>query len=176
MTVAAGPFAIAAALLVLAGAPKVLRPRATVNALRAAGIPAPGVLVRAAAFAEVAIGVDALVRGSRPSAVLVACSYALFTGFVVIALHRSTPLASCGCFGRDDTPPSWLHVGIDLAAVVTAVVVALDPGAGVPDVIRDQPLAGVPFLVLVACGTFLAYEALTALPRLLALVRGRTGP
>jgi hypothetical protein len=171
VTVAAGPFAIAAALLVLAGAPKVVRPRDTVNALRAAGIPAPHVFVRIAAVAEVAIGVDALVNGNRPSAVLVALSYAAFTGFVVVALRRSTPLASCGCFGRADTPPSRLHVAVDAGAVAAAVAVAVDPGVGLPDVVRDQPLAGVPFLILVVCGTFLAYLALSALPRLLVLIR-----
>lgn len=176
MTVAAGPFAIAAALLVLAGVPKVLRPRDTVNALRAAGIPAPAVFVRVAAFAEVAIGVDALVNGNRPSAVLVALSYSVFTAFVVLALRRSTPLASCGCFGREDTPPSRLHVAVDAAAVAAAVAVAVDPGAGLPDVVRDQPLAGVPFLILLACGTFLTYLTLSALPRLLVLVRGGAGP
>jgi hypothetical protein len=172
VTVAAGPFAIAAALLVLAGAPKVVRPRDTVNALRAAGIPAPNVFVRVLAFAEVAIGIDALVRGNRPSAVLVALSYSVFTVFVLLALRRSTPLASCGCFGRDDTPPTWIHVAIDAAAVVAAVAVAVDPGVGLPDVLRDQPLAGVPFVILLVSGTFLAYLALSALPRLMVLVRG----
>jgi hypothetical protein len=175
MTAAAGPFAIAAALLVLAGAPKIVRPRDTVNALRAAGIPAPNVFVRIVAFAELAIGVDALVNGNRASAVFVALSYTAFTVFVVVALRRSTPLASCGCFGRDDTPPSWIHVAVDAGAVVAAVAVAAEPGVGLPAVVRDQPLAGVPFLLLLVCGTFLAYLALSALPRLMVLVRGGAG-
>ena len=172
MTVAAGPFAIAALLLVLAGAPKVVRPGDAVNALRAVGIPAPAIFVRILAVAEVAIGVDALVRGNRPSAVFVAVSYLAFAAFVVVALRRSTPIASCGCFGRADTPPTWIHVAINAAAAAFAVVVAIDPGAGLPDVLPDQPAAGIPFVVLVVCGTLFAYLAMSSLPRLLELVRG----
>jgi hypothetical protein len=59
--------------------------------------------------------------------------------------------------------------------VVAAVAVAVEPGVGLPDVVRDQPLAGVPFLLLLVCGTFLAYLALSALPRLMVLVRGTGG-
>ena len=170
MSVAAGPFTIAALLLVLAGAPKILRPQNALNALHAAGIPAPSVFVRVVAFAELAIGIDAVVNGNRPSAVLVALSYAAFTAFVVRALRRETPLSSCGCFGRADTPPSWTHVLVDLAAVAAAVAVAVDPGVGIADVVRAQPDAGVPYVLLVATGTLLAFLALTVLPRLLAVV------
>ena len=38
--------------------------------------------------------------GNRPSAVFVAISYVAFAAFVVVALRRSTPIASCGCFGQ----------------------------------------------------------------------------
>jgi hypothetical protein len=171
VTVAAGPFAIAALLLVLAGVAKALAPRDTATALRAAGLPAPEALVRAGALAEVGVGVAALVAGDRISAALVAASYAAFTAFVVRALRRDTPLASCGCLGRADTPPTWIHVAIDVAATAAAVAVVADPGAGLPDVLPGQPLAGVPFVLLVACGVALAHAAMSSLPRTLALVR-----
>ena len=175
MNVAAGPFAIAALLLVLAGAPKIVHPRDTLNALHAAGIPAPPVFVRVVAFAELAIGIDAFVNGNRPSAVLVAVSYTVFTLFVVRALRRETPLTTCGCFGRADTPPTWTHVVVDGAAVAAAVAVAVDPGVGIGDVVRAQPEGGIPYVILVATGTFLAYLSLTVLARLLAAVAVRRG-
>ena len=171
MTIASGPFVIAAILLVLGGVLKGLRPGDTANALRGVGVPMGSVAVRLGGIAEAGIGIWALVTADRAAATLVALSYLGFTVFVLVALLRDAPIASCGCFGKEDTPPSWVHVGVNLTAVVAAVIVAVDPGAGLADVLADQPLAGIPFLLLTATGTFLAFLALTALPRTEALVR-----
>jgi hypothetical protein len=170
MTVTAGPFMIAAILVAAGGALKALRPRDTGNALRAVGVGVPDWVVRVGGAAEAVIGVYAIVAGDRWSAFLVAASYLAFTLFVLVALRRGTPIASCGCFGKIDTPPSVVHVVVDLAFAVAALVVVVDPGVGIADVIADQPLAGVPFAVLVAIGTSFAFLALTALPRTLATV------
>ncbi len=83
---------------------------------------------------------------------------------MLVALLRDAPIASCGCFGKEDTPPSWVHVGVNLVAVVAAAVVAIDPGAGLFDLLADQPLAGVPFLLLAATGVLLAFLALDPAP------------
>jgi hypothetical protein len=171
VTIAAGPFAIAAVLLVLGGAAKTLRPDDTARALSEAGVRMPSMGVRIVAIAEVAIGGYAIVVGDRASAVLVALSYAAFTVFVVVALARRLPISTCGCFGRTDTPPSLVHVGIDLGAVVAAAVVAVDPGVGLLDVVNDQPVAGVPYVLLVATGVLCALVAMTTLPKTLALAR-----
>ncbi len=171
MTIAAGPFVIAAALLAIGGVLKAIKPGDTANALRGVGLPAGALLVRVGGVAEAAIGVWALVTADRAAAVLVALSYLAFTGFVVVALVRGAPIASCGCFGKADTPPSWVHVGVNLVAVVAAVVVAIDPGVGLGDLLADQPLAGVPFVLLTLTGLFLAFLALTLLPRTQTLVQ-----
>jgi hypothetical protein len=171
MTVAAGPFAIAASLLAIGGVLKAIKPGDTANALRGVGIPAGAWVVRAGGIAEAAIGVWALATGDRAAAVLVALSYLAFTGFVLVALVRDSPISSCGCFGKADTPPSWVHVGVNLVAVVAALAVAIEPGAGFGDVRADQPLAGVPFVLLTLTGVFLVFLALTLLPRTQALVR-----
>jgi hypothetical protein len=171
MTIASGPFVIAAILLVLGGVLKALRPGDTANALRGVGIPMGSVVVRIGGAVEAGIGIWALVTADRAAAVLVALSYLGFTVFVLVALLRDAPIASCGCFGKEDTPPSWVHVGVNLAAVVAATTVAVDPGAGLPEILGDQPLAGIPFLLLTATGAFLAFLALTLLPRTQALVR-----
>ncbi len=107
--------------------------------------------------------------GSAAAAALVAVSYLLFTGFVVLALARHLPIGSCGCFGKVDTPPSPIHVVVNLGAVVTAIAVAIGPGGGIGSVLADQDLLGIPFLLLVGTATYLVFLALTALPQLQAL-------
>ena len=165
MTLAAGPFAIAAALLVVGGVAKAWRPKDTALALQALGVPAPALAVRLGGVLEAGIGLAALAFGDRTSAILVAVSYAAFSGFVLIALARHAPIASCGCFGRLDTPPRPLHVVINLGALIASLAVAIEPGVGLARVLRGQPLGGGPFFLLVMTGTFLAFVAMTLLPR-----------
>ena len=165
----AGPFVVAALLLTVAGALKAVDPATTTGALRRAGLPAPALVVRVGGAVEVVVGVAAVAMGSAAAAALVAVSYLLFTGFVVLALARHLPIGSCGCFGKVDTPPSPIHVVVNLGAVVTAIAVAIGPGGGIGSVLADQDLLGIPFLLLVGTATYLVFLALTALPQLQAL-------
>jgi hypothetical protein len=64
-----------------------------------------------------------------------------------------------------------VHVVIDLVAVAVAVGVALAADVALPDVLADQPLAGVPFLLLVVIGVYLVFLAFTALPKTMAVAR-----
>lgn len=171
MTLAAGPFAIAATLLAVGGALKAARPQDTANALRTMRLPSSRLLVRAGGLGEAVVGVAALLIGDRVSAVLLGLSYLAFAGFVVLALRRHAPISSCGCFGKADTPPSAVHVALNLAAVAAAAAVAAQPPAGLVHVLPGQPLAGVPFVLLLACGVGLAFLALSSLPRTMSLVR-----
>jgi len=175
VSVLAGPFTIAAALLAFGGAHKALRPRDTAQALTAVGVRVPGVpahiLVRAGGAAEVVVGVGALVTGGAVFAALVAASYALFAGFVVVALRADTPISSCGCFGKVDTPPSVVHVVVDVAFALVAVGAAVVGDVALPDVLADQPLLGIPFLFLVFIGVSLVFLAFTSLPKTMAAVR-----
>lgn len=119
-----GPVHAAAALLVLAGAQKLRDPLPLVRAARSVSLSVPATLVRAGAALEAAVGLATLLDGSRWTALAVAASYAGFTAFVVLALLRKGILASCGCFGRADTPPTVLHAvvtgGLSLAATTGA--------------------------------------------------------
>lgn len=176
MSVLAGPFAIAAALLAIGGALKAVRPRDTALALTAVGLRLPRflpsrVLVRLGGALEVVIGVGALVTGGAGFAALVAASYLAFAGFVVVALRSGKPISSCGCFGKVDTPPSPVHVVIDLAFAGVAVAAAIVGDVALPDVLGDQPLLGIPFLFLLAIGLYLVFLAFTALPKTMAAVR-----
>lgn len=167
MNVAIGPFTIAAALLIVGGIAKAVRPGDTAHALQLAGVPVPAPLVRLGGALEVGLGVWAVLSAGRLAAALVAISYAGFAVFVAVAMARGLPLASCGCFGRLDTPPSAVHLVVDAAAVAVAIAVVSDPGDGLRRVLEDQPAKGVPYAVLVIAGMAAALVVLTALPRAL---------
>ena len=168
-----GAFFAVSALLGVSGALKAWRPAPAAAALGALGLPSSTSLVRIGGAVEVVVAVGALLRGDRPFALLVAASYLLFAMFVVAALWRRVPLASCGCFGGDETPPTLTHVGVDLAAAGFAGLVAVRPTGGMADVaaMGEGPLVGLLFLVLTGTAAYLAYAALTLLPRLDASVR-----
>jgi Methylamine utilisation protein MauE len=162
----AGPFLVAALLLTVAGALKAMDPVMTTGALQRAGIRVPALAVRIGGAIEVVIGVAAIATGALVPAALVALSYLLFSGFVLLALIRHIPIGSCGCFGKVDTPPSVVHLVVNTGAIVAATAVALGPGGGIGEVLADQALLGLPFLLLVGIATSSAFLALTVLPQL----------
>jgi hypothetical protein len=166
-----GPFYAAALLLAGAGAAKVWDPVNTVGALRTMGITVRPLAVRVGGAIEVVVGLAAIVTGAMLPALLVAASYLVFTAFVAVALHRDLPIGSCGCFGKVDTPPSPIHLVVNLAAAAVAVIVALGDPIPLADVLGDQPAAGIPFVVLTVVAAGSAFLALTALPRLQQAVR-----
>ena len=173
MSVFAGPFAIATCLLAIAGVAKATQPAATAGALAALRLPHHRWMVRVGGLMEALLASAALLTGNATLAILVAVSYVCFALFVAAALHKGTPLSSCGCFGKIDTPPHPLHIGLDLLAAGTALGVAAGGGASIGDVVSDQPMAGVPFALLVVIGVAAAGLAMSALPRTLAVARGR---
>jgi hypothetical protein len=163
------PALVAAGLLALAGATKVVEPRMTVGALRAMGVPAglatPGV-VRLGAALELALGVLALVVGGPALWWLACASYVAFALFLVAALRSGRPIGTCGCFGREDTEPSGRHLAVDgfLAVAAAAVARGLD---GAPlDQVRDHPGAGICGGLLAVLLGASAYLALTRRPGL----------
>jgi hypothetical protein len=146
-----------ALLLLAAGAAKVADPTRTVGALRALGWPASPALVRAGAAGEAVLGASALVVGGPVAAGLVVASFLGFAAFVAGALRAGTAVGSCGCFGREDTPPRPRHVAVDVA-LAAAAAVAL---AGGSPALLDGPPAAV---ALAAAGAAGAYALLTDRP------------
>jgi hypothetical protein len=171
VTVFVGPFAIATVLLGIAGFAKALQPASTAGALAALHLPHRRWIVRAGGVAEGTLACAALLTGDARLAVLVALSYAAFALFVVAALRARVPVSTCGCFGKIDTPPHPVHIALDLLAAIAAVGVAVRGGAPLFDVLADQPLAGIPFVLLVVVGVSAAALAMSALPRTLAAAR-----
>jgi hypothetical protein len=164
------PALCASLLLLLAGAQKVVDPTMTVGALRAMGLPAPPWLVRGGAALELGVGSTAIAVGGVVPWALVAASYSAFAVFVVVALRRGTAIGSCGCFGREDTPPHPIHVGLDLAlACVAAAATTIDDA--LLDELSQAPLGGAVAGGLALLALHLTYTSFVALPRLLALAR-----
>jgi hypothetical protein len=145
---ATGLFLAAAALLVVAGAQKVLDPLPLVRAFRSTGLKVPALAVRVIAAGEVVIGIGSVIVGNGMA---VALSYLAFTAFVITARVRGGVLASCGCFGKADTPPTWLH-----AAVTTGLAFGSLPGR--------SAAVDLALLVSAAAVAATAYLAMAVLP------------
>lgn len=160
----AGPVLTVSALLALAGGMKVVQPASTAGALRAMRLPSSLSVVRTLGVAEVAVGVGAGITMAPPLLLLLAAMYLGFAAFVAAALGADTPLQSCGCLGTADTPPSVVHLGIDLAAAIVAIVAAVTETPSLSSTVSDQPAAGVPFLFLVAVCVYLCVTAVSVLP------------
>jgi hypothetical protein len=150
-----GPYLAAAALLVLAGGQKAVDPKPLVRALRSTGLRVPGTAVRLAAAVEATLGLAAVLTDSRAVAAAVALSYAGFTAFVLLALVRGGVLASCGCFGKADTPPTRTHAAVTAGLASSAALVASGPFA---------VALTLPLLVTTAAVAATAYLALAVLP------------
>jgi hypothetical protein len=160
-----GPALTAALLLAFAGATKAVDPAMTAGALRALGLPSSRILVRVAAAAELILGLLALAAGWAAVWWLVAASYLAFAAFVVAAMQAGTMVGTCGCFGREDTPPHPIHVVIDVALAATAAAAAVR-GVGAPlDAIADAPGEGLVVAGLSVLGVVLLYSAMVDLPR-----------
>lgn len=158
--------AIALGLLVAAGVAKTVDPEPTSGALRASHLPSNTWMVRLLGFVEIAAAVVGLAFGG----LWVMAAAVLYLGFLVftwLAVRNVVPVQSCGCFGREDTPPSWFHIVFNLLALIGLVGVAATNGSPVPgDVPLIQTLV---YLGLAGLGTFLSYLLLTRLPQTLAV-------
>ena len=166
-----GPALAIAGLLALAGAQKVLDPTMTVGALRALHLPASALAVRIGAAAELVLGVTAIGFGGPVTWSLVALSYLVFAAFVLAALRRGTMIGSCGCFGREDTPPHWSHVALNGALAGVALAIAVQ-GHGAPlDAVLDDPAPGAAVALLAAVTLGLLYAAYVELPRAMTEAR-----
>jgi hypothetical protein len=166
-----GLYLAGCALLVVAGAAKAVHPTDTARALtqavpviRLAGM-AP--LVRVVAVLECALGVVGIVLPWPPMAAAVALSYLAFAGFVWVAYRRGGPLATCGCFGTPDTPPTIVHVVINVGLAASAIVVAAAGKSGsLLGALSGQPWRGIPLVAVSAVCAWLIVLAMSPLARL----------
>ncbi len=152
------------ALLALAGAFKMKDPAPTVGAMRALRLPASLMSVRLMGFAEVAIGLVAALTGSSIAMGFVGIAYVAFALIVLAAMNAKTQIQSCGCFGKTDTPPSWIHFGTNCVFAVVALVSAVIGSESLPELLSKQAMYAVPFLITFAVALYIVVLGLTVLP------------
>lgn len=162
--------AAAAMLLLVAGMAKVARPAPTTELLSTLGLPPRPSLTIGIGVVESVVGVTALLVGGP---IVAAATGALYLGFVAVVWRAlAAGATSCGCFGRVDAPPSWIHiVGNAALAAVSFGAIAGDAPLEVMD---GQPAGGAGFVLVVGVVAGLALVAFTALPE--ALGARASGP
>jgi hypothetical protein len=142
--------------------------------MRAAGLPASRWVVAALGLWEIVAGSSALAFGGVFGGSALFITYTGFAAFIGYALANRLPIQSCGCFGRVDTPPSVSHVAVNVLAAGSGLWLALTGGGDLVTTLTDQPLAGIPYVGLVALGVYALYLVLAELPRTLALTEATT--
>ena len=159
------PALVGALLLALAGSQKLLDPTMTVGALRALRLPSAPALVRAGSAGELAVGVSAIAVGGAGLWWLVSTSYLAFAAFVAAALRKGTMIGTCGCFGREETPPHPTHVALNLALAALAAANAVRSPGSILEALADRPATAAGVLALSAVALFLLHAAFVELPR-----------
>lgn len=166
MVLAQAVAAIALGLLAASGLAKLVDPEPTTGAMRSAQLPASSLITYALGSLEVLFAVASLAVGGL-AVVGSAILYGAFTVFTFAATRKRIPVQSCGCFGREDTPPSIIHVVFNLAA--TIALFGLAP-LGVEPI--DWSLPGLElalYLGFAGIGVYVSYLMLSRLPQLLDL-------
>ena len=168
--VAQGITTIALALLAASGISKALDPDPTRGALKAARLPSFTALVIVLGVLEVVAAVAGIVAGGRWLAVA-AVLYLGFSMFTLAAVWGRIPVQSCGCFGRDDTPPTPLHIVYNIAATAAIGYLILTDQQAVPW--SNSGIEVALFIGLSLIGAYLSYLALSQLPRTLSMLSPR---
>ena len=153
MDVLSGLFGMVAVVLVVSGVAKLWSPTGFVDLLRALGVTVPRAVGQVVGALEVTVGLVAVVVGGRAVAAAVAVLYGVFAVAVVLARRAGAP--SCGCFGAVSAPPSAVHAVVNVASALVAAAAAALGAPSLLDVLRAQPLVGLPFLTFVLLGAAL---------------------
>lgn len=162
--------AVALLLLAASGALKIRDPEPTRGALHAAHLPSARWVTRSLGAAEISAASLGLLLGG-PWLLPASLLYTGFLLFTLFALGLRLPLQSCGCFGSDDTPPTWAHAVFNgLSAVAMWYLVAVD---ATPIPRLESPAHLALFLGFALTGAYLSYLLLSQLPRTLQMTSDR---
>lgn len=161
--------AIALGLLGASGVAKLIDPEPTTGAMDLARLPSSHTISRLLGGTEIVVAVTALATGWTPAGVVACGLYLAFAVFTFSAVRNRIPLQSCGCFGREDTPPNAVHVAYNLAATAALGVVA---AAGLSPIDWGLPAIELAlFGGFTVIGVYASYLLMTRLPQLLDLAR-----
>jgi hypothetical protein len=151
-------FFTAAALLVLSGAGKLRNPNPAARALRIAGVSFAGPTAgRAIGISEVLAGILGLVAPRPAGAVVVGVAYMAFAGFLLFMARFRPAADSCGCLGKHDVAPNYIHAGLDVLGAVIGFMVLMSPGPR--DALAMLRALGGEALLLVIALAALAYAS-----------------
>tara|TARA_B110000014_G_C20011826_1_gene524643 strand:- start:129 stop:641 length:513 start_codon:yes stop_codon:yes gene_type:complete len=158
----AGLFFVICEVLVISGVGKILSPKPTESALSTVGLPSSPSVVRALGITEILLGVSGVVMGGQYIPIAVGVLFALFAVFIIFVI-RHDDLATCGCFGAMNEPPTLLHASANIIFMVIALTaIGID---GISEVIDRQWASGIPFIISVLLGALAIYLCLVFLPR-----------
>lgn len=163
----------AAVILAGAGVSKLLRPGPTVQAIRAADLPAESwiatrIFVRFVGLIEIAFAAAVLVGGGSRPALLLTASYLLLTA-VAWRMIRVAPGQDCGCFGSSSEPISRWHLVVNGGCSLIGAAAVVWPQPSVIDEVNEQGAQGVLLLALSMLLAWLCYFLMSALPALMKL-------
>lgn len=153
-------FAVACALLALAGIAKVRTPRPARDALALIGPRVPALAIRALGLAEIALGAFAVFRPVPIAAGLVAFAYAAFA-VTALLLLRTDRSADCGCFGQASSTASLAHVALNVVACAVGIAAGFTRPPELQWVVTRSPLVAVTVVAGTAAAAFAAYAAFT---------------
>jgi hypothetical protein len=160
----APPFFLAAGLLVLAGAVKVVTPATTAQAILDAGLPGSRPVARGVGLLEIAAGTAALLAPAAGGAIACGALYLAFAGFLGYVLLAHPDAGSCGCAGPTPVPPSRLHLTLNVLASFVAFGYASTTAPSVIGWLNSLGWAAVPVTLGLALAGWLAVVAVTVAP------------
>ena len=160
----APPFFLATSLLLLSGVLKLVRPRATAQALLDAGLPGSRAVARGLGAGECAAAAFAAAAPARGGALALAIVYLGFAGFVGYVLRTHPTAGSCGCAGSKAVPPSLLHLGLDVVAAAAGLAYLGERGPSAGVWLAGLGWGSVPVLVGLVVAGWLLVVVVTEVP------------
>ena len=160
----APPFFLATSLLLLSGVLKLVRPRATAQALLDAGLPGSRAVARGLGAGECAAAAFAAAAPARGGALALAIVYLGFAGFVGYVLRTHPTAGSCGCAGSKAVPPSLLHLGLDVVAATAGLAYLGERGPSAGVWLAGLGWGSVPVLVGLVVAGWLLVVVVTEVP------------
>jgi len=157
---------LASGLLIATGASKILSPAASEPLLAVLRIPAAFRSGRALGVIEICLGSAALITADQRLIAAEAVAFTIFAAVLAYVLAARVPLSSCGCAGARDTPPSLLHVGLNLAAAGATTFAAIESPPTLIEMWPKLDLLGVPLVIGVATAIALWLVAMGPLAEL----------
>jgi len=157
-------FFLATSLLLVSGVLKLVRPRATAQALLDAGLPGSRAVARGLGAGECAAAAFAAAAPARGGALALALVYLAFAGFVGSVLRTHPTAASCGCAGSKAVPPSLLHLGLDVVAAAAGLTYLAQHGPSVGVWFARLGWGSVPVLAGLVLAGWLLIVVVTEVP------------